>query len=78
MTRKSLQEFPPFIIIIRHELRVDRPVSASSYSLFKRLPSRPRPFALQFSIIFGILLLFVLVARRVNNYYIKKFNLYKA
>jgi len=31
------------IIIIRHELGLDRPVSASSNSLFKGLPSRLRP-----------------------------------
>jgi hypothetical protein len=34
------------IIIIRHELGLDRPVSASSNSLFKGLPSRPCPFCL--------------------------------
>ena len=50
------------IIIIRHQLGLDRPVSASSNSLFKGLPSRLRPFGLQFSIIFGILLLSILVA----------------
>jgi hypothetical protein len=48
------------IIIIRHELDLDRPVSASSNSLFKGLPSPLRPFGQQFSIIFGILL-FILV-----------------
>ena len=32
------------IIITRHELGLDRPVSASSNSLFKRLASRLRPF----------------------------------
>jgi hypothetical protein len=49
------------IIIIRHELGLDRPVPASSSSLFEGLPSRLRPFGLQFSITFGILLLFFLV-----------------
>ena len=44
--------------IIRHELSLDRPVSASSNSLFKGHPSRLRQFGLQFSIISGILLLF--------------------
>jgi len=44
------------IIIIRHELGIDKPVLASSNSLFKGHPSRLRPFGLQFSIIFGILL----------------------
>jgi len=43
-------------IIIRHELSVDRPVWASSNSLFKDLPSRLRSFGPHFSIIFGILL----------------------
>jgi hypothetical protein len=33
-------------IIIRHELGLDRPVSASSNSLFKGLPSRLRPIGL--------------------------------
>ena len=33
------------IIVIRHELGLDRPVSASSNSLVKGLPSRLRPFA---------------------------------
>jgi hypothetical protein len=33
-------------IIIRHDLGLDRPVSASSNSLFKCLPSRLRLFAL--------------------------------
>ena len=49
------------IIIIRHELGLYRPVSASSNSLFRVLPSRLRPSVLQFSITFGILLLFILV-----------------
>jgi hypothetical protein len=34
------------IIIIRHQLGLDRPVSASSNSLFEDLPSRLRPFGL--------------------------------
>jgi hypothetical protein len=59
------------IIIIRHQLDLDRPVSASSNSLFKVLPSRLRPFGLQFSFIFGILLLFILVTRR------RQFDLYR-
>jgi len=33
-------------IIIRHELSLDRRVSASSNSLFRRLTSRFRPFRL--------------------------------
>jgi len=52
-----------FIIIIYHELGLDRPVSASSNSLFKGLLNHLRPFGLQFSIIFGILL-FILVTFR--------------
>jgi len=48
------------IIIIRHQLGLDKPFSASSNSLFNGLASRFR-FSPQFSIIFGILLLFILV-----------------
>ena len=43
-------------------IKLDRPVSASSNCPFKGLPSRLRPTALQFSIIFVILPLSVLVA----------------
>ena len=43
------------IIIIRHQLGLNRPVSASSNSLYKGLPSRLRPFGLQFNTIFRIL-----------------------
>jgi hypothetical protein len=32
------------IIILRHQLGLDRPVSASSNGLFKGIPSRLRPF----------------------------------
>ena len=49
------------VIIIRRELGLDRPISASSNSLFQGLPTRLRQFGLQFRIISGILLLFVLV-----------------
>ena len=52
------------IIIISHELGLDGPVSASSNSLFKVLPSRIRPFSLQFSIIFGNPILLILVICR--------------
>jgi len=47
----------------RHPSRVslDRLVTASSNSLFEGLPSCLRPFGLQFSTIFNILLLFILV-----------------
>ena len=51
--------------IIRHELGLDRPVSASSNSLFKGHPSRLRPFGLPyFSIISGIRLFFILFTCR--------------
>ena len=46
------------------QLGLDRPVSASSNSLFKGLPNRLRPFGLQISLNFGILLLFILVKCR--------------
>jgi len=52
------------IIIIRHELRLNRPVSASSNSFYKGLPNHLRPFGLKSSIMFGILLLLLLVACR--------------
>jgi hypothetical protein len=52
------------IIISRHHLGPDRPASTSSNNLTKGLPSRLRPFGLQFSITFAILLLFILVACR--------------
>jgi len=61
-----------FFIIIRHELGSDRPVSASSISFLKRLPSRLGPFGLQVEvcIIVSILLLFIHVTYR------NKFDLY--
>ena len=52
------------IIIIRHQLDLDRPVVASSNSLFKGLASRLGPSGLQFSVIFGILLLFIIFTCR--------------
>jgi len=52
------------ILIIHHELDLDRPVAVLSNSLRKGLPSHLRPFGLKFSIIFGILLLFILVICR--------------
>jgi len=52
------------IIIIRHQLDLDRPVSASSNNLYKDLPRRLRPFGLQFGIILAILFLFILVTWR--------------
>ena len=52
------------IIIIRHQLGPNSPASPSSNSHFKNLPSCLRPLGLQFSIIFGILLLFILVTWR--------------
>ena len=47
--------------IIRHQLGLDRPVSASSNSPLEGHPSRIRTFSLKYSIIFVILLLFILV-----------------
>ena len=44
VTVTPLMEGTTIIIIIRHELGLDRPVVASSNSLFKGLPSRLRPF----------------------------------
>ena len=52
------------IIIIRHESDLDRTLSASSVRLFIGLTSRLLPFGLQFSNIFAILLLFILVTCR--------------
>ena len=49
------------IVIIRHALGPERPVTVSSDSFFKGRPCRLRPFVLQFNIIFGILLLLILV-----------------
>ena len=46
---------------------LNRPVSASSNSLYKGLPRRLRPYGLQFSIIFYILLLFILVTCRSQS-----------
>jgi hypothetical protein len=54
-------EYTHIIIIIRHKLRLDRPVSALSNGLVRGLPSHLRPFGLQFSTIFPILLLFILI-----------------
>jgi len=53
-------------IVIRHRSDLDRPVSTSSNCSFKALPSRLRPFVLQFSIIFAILLLSILVQYRTQ------------
>ena len=51
-----------------HHLGLDRPVSASSIGTFEGLPSRLGPFGLEFSIIFGFLLLFILVTCRSQFY----------
>jgi hypothetical protein len=60
------------IIIIRRQSGLDRPVSASSNSLFKGFPSRLRPFGLQFSTTFAILLLSILVTcrRQLDAYFL--------
>jgi hypothetical protein len=52
------------IMINRHELSLDGYVPASSNSLLNGLPNRLRPFGLQFNIIFGTLLFFILVTFR--------------
>jgi hypothetical protein len=52
------------ITIILHQSGFDRPVSASSNSLFIGLPSHLRPFCPQFIIIFATVLLFILVTYR--------------
>jgi hypothetical protein len=59
-----------YIIIIRHELGLDRLLSVSSNSLFKGL----RPIGLQFSIISGILLLLILVICRSQFYLSQRYN----
>jgi len=55
------------IIVVRPELGLDRPVSASSNSLFKSLPSLLRQFGLQFTITLGILMLFILATCRSQS-----------
>ena len=52
------------IIIFPHQLGLDRSISAWSNGLFKGLPNHLRPFAVHFSTIFAILLLFILVTCR--------------
>jgi hypothetical protein len=54
------------ITTIRHELGLDRPVSVSSCSPFKGLPSHLSPFGIYFSIIFDILL-FIFLLNVVAN-----------
>jgi hypothetical protein len=58
------------ITLTRHQLDLERPISASYDCPFKGLPSLLPPFGLQFSIPFDILLLFILVTCR------SKFDLY--
>jgi len=64
------------IIITRlHELYLNRPVSASSNSLFKGRPSRLHQFGLKFSNTVGILLMFILVTCRSQlNLYLLSFS----
>jgi len=52
------------ITINRHELGLDRPVSAPSNCLFIVLPSRPLSSSLLYSTIFRILLLLILITCR--------------
>ena len=42
----AMKNYIIFIIIIRHQSGLDRPVSAPSNSIFKCLPSRLRPVGL--------------------------------
>jgi hypothetical protein len=51
---------------IRQELGLNRPLSTSSNSLFKILPSPLRPFGLQFSVIY-VILLFISVPCRSQS-----------
>jgi hypothetical protein len=53
------------IFIIRHQLGLDRPDSASSSSLFQDLSNRLRPLGLQYSITSGIRLLSILATVHV-------------
>jgi hypothetical protein len=62
--------FVMMIIISRHQLDLIRPVSTSSNSLlFRDLSNLVRPFGLQFSIMFGTLLLLILVTCRGQFYH---------
>ena len=58
--KKSKHTSISICINVRHDLGLNRPVSASSNNLFKGLPSCLCPFGLKFSTVFGILLLFIL------------------
>jgi hypothetical protein len=63
------------IVIIRHQLDLNRPVSALSNSLFKGLRSRLRPNGLQFNVIFATLLLFILATCRIQfDLYLRSFS----
>ena len=63
------------IFVIRLELGLIGPVSASSNILFRGLPSCLRPFVLCFSIMFGIFFLFILVACRSQfDFYLLSFS----
>jgi hypothetical protein len=72
MRKKYIIIIMMMIIIIRHQLRLDRPVSPSSNRLFQGLPRRLRPVGLQFSTIFAILLLSILVTcrRQFEEYFL--------
>jgi hypothetical protein len=62
------------IIIFRYDCALKDFLSASSNSLFRGFPSRVLPFGLQFSIIFGILLLFILVTLSQFNLHLLSFS----
>jgi hypothetical protein len=60
-----------YISIIRHVLGLDRTVAASSNNIFRGVQSRILPDGLNFSIIFGIRLLLILViCRRHFDFYL--------
>jgi len=61
------------VVTIRHQSGLNRLVSASTNSLFEGFRSHLRPFCLQFSIILGVLLLFILVSCR-NQFYFHLFS----
>jgi len=59
-----IEAYQCIIIIIRHELGLDKPISASSISLFEGLPRLLLPFGPQFRIVFGSLLFILVTCRR--------------
>jgi hypothetical protein len=62
------------IIIIRRQLDLDRPFSASSISIFKGLPSRLRQFKIYLSTISGMLLFILVTCRSQFGLYLPSFS----